>query len=104
MLDRIDDDLGNFSHIRIADGIDSFTPRLVQRVALLSESPEEHTTFELCYVEMKGRTYLAICTLFEERLYRILTITTEEAIALQEALKKIIDANSITLTNQITDE
>lgn len=93
-----------FSGIRLADGSVSFYPRLEQRLALLSRNEEEHTTFELCYVGIKGRTFLALCTLFEERLHRILTITTEEAIALQEALKGLIDDNSITLTAPITDE
>ena len=53
---------------------------------------------------LKGRTFLALCTLFEERLFRILTITTEEALALQDALKALLDDNSITITAPITDE
>lgn len=93
-----------FENIRIADSAGDIEPRLEKRIALLSENEAEHTTFELCYVRIKGVVCLAICTLFEERLFRIITITTEEAVALQEALKHIIDANSITLTDRISDE
>jgi hypothetical protein len=101
---RINEEVGYFDSIRLADGSDTFSPRLEQRIALLSRNEEEHTTFELCYVGLKGRTFLALCTLFEERLFRILTITTEEALALQDALKALLDDNSITITAPITDE
>ena len=101
---RIDEQLGLFEHIRIADGNGTLEPRLERRVATLSRNEEEHTSFELCYVGFKGRTFLALCTLLEERLYRVLTITTEEALNLQTALKDLIDDNSLTITAPITDE
>ena len=100
--DKLDEALAS---IRIDNGVgDAFLPILEERVALLSRDEQEHTTFELCYVRVRDKVYLSICTLVEERLNKILIITTEEAIALQEALKELIDANTLKLTAPITDE